>query len=216
MSATPPGWYPDTESPGNQRYWDGDQWTEQRAPGVVAGPPPIAYPAPGYSFDVYAEGGDPRQMLDPGQIEQFKRHGLTSFPTWLAIVLHFLTLGLFTMIYQGLKFSKLPRVKQDDFEAGKAIGFLFIPFFNWYWIFRYLLGLTDRLNFQFKLRGQAPPISRGLALTTAIVGVIPYVNLLGWLFVMPFLLAQFQSATNQLALENEQAYQQIGAGYAAG
>jgi Protein of unknown function (DUF2510) len=26
----PPGWYPDP--PGGQRYWDGSQWTDQRAP----------------------------------------------------------------------------------------------------------------------------------------------------------------------------------------
>lgn len=28
---SPPGWYPDPQG-GGQRYWDGDQWTEQRAP----------------------------------------------------------------------------------------------------------------------------------------------------------------------------------------
>ena len=28
----PPGWYPDPQGPG-QRYWDGVQWTEHRAPG---------------------------------------------------------------------------------------------------------------------------------------------------------------------------------------
>lgn len=26
------GWYPDPEQPGQQRYWDGQQWTEHRAP----------------------------------------------------------------------------------------------------------------------------------------------------------------------------------------
>ncbi len=33
------GWYPDPEQPGQQRYWDGQQWTEHRAPLGGGGPP---------------------------------------------------------------------------------------------------------------------------------------------------------------------------------
>jgi Protein of unknown function (DUF2510) len=29
---TPAGWYPDPEQAGTTRYWDGSQWTDQRAP----------------------------------------------------------------------------------------------------------------------------------------------------------------------------------------
>ena len=47
MEGTPAGWYDDPEQPGQQRYWDGDAWTEQRAPGAPApaAPPPPAAPA---------------------------------------------------------------------------------------------------------------------------------------------------------------------------
>jgi len=32
MEKTPqPGWYPDPEYPGYQRYWNGQQWTDDRA-----------------------------------------------------------------------------------------------------------------------------------------------------------------------------------------
>lgn len=30
--STTPGWYPDPEMAGTQRYWDGSQWTDHRAP----------------------------------------------------------------------------------------------------------------------------------------------------------------------------------------
>ena len=49
MEATPPGgapqpgWYPDPEIPGGQRYWDGAQWTENRAPAAQAAAAPAGY-----------------------------------------------------------------------------------------------------------------------------------------------------------------------------
>jgi hypothetical protein len=35
MSSQPPGWYPDAQ--GQQRYWDGNQWTEHIAPATSGG-----------------------------------------------------------------------------------------------------------------------------------------------------------------------------------
>lgn len=43
MTNAPAGWYPDTEQPGNERWWDGTQWTEQRRPGIPAVPAPAPY-----------------------------------------------------------------------------------------------------------------------------------------------------------------------------
>jgi hypothetical protein len=34
----PPGWYPDPNDPSTQRYWDGSQWTDSRAPGAAVAP----------------------------------------------------------------------------------------------------------------------------------------------------------------------------------
>jgi hypothetical protein len=36
----PAGWYSDPQSPGSQRYWDGNQWTEHTS-GVQQMPPPV-------------------------------------------------------------------------------------------------------------------------------------------------------------------------------
>jgi hypothetical protein len=195
--STPPGWYDDPENRGRLRYWDGSQWTDHRAPaGRIPVAPSVYHVSP---LDLYREGADLTKMLDPYQQEQFKQHSLSRFPSWLVVVLHFLTLGLFTLIYQGLKFSDMPLVKHDDFRAGKGIGFMFIPFFNLYWVFRYALSMTDRLNFQFRLRGQPPRVSRGLALTSAIGWVIPYVQFISFLILMPIVSGQWQSAANWLA-----------------
>lgn len=34
----PAGWYPDPQAPGQQRYWDGNAWTDHTAPGPGSGP----------------------------------------------------------------------------------------------------------------------------------------------------------------------------------
>jgi hypothetical protein len=39
-----PGWYPDPENVGALRYWDGQSWTQHRAPDTTA--PPLSYRQP--------------------------------------------------------------------------------------------------------------------------------------------------------------------------
>lgn len=46
-SAAPPGWYPDPQNPGQQRYWDGSAWGAA-APAAPSTPPaPVAAPVAG-------------------------------------------------------------------------------------------------------------------------------------------------------------------------
>lgn len=198
MSTPAAGWYADPEDAANLRYWDGSAWTTHTAPGNMP-PPPSTAQAP-VSVNLYDSTVDLSQALSAEQREQYMHHTLKRFPTWLVVVLHLLTFGIFTLVYQGLKLSKLPLVKQNDFRAGKGIGFMFIPLFNLYWLFRFVLSVTDRLNFQFRLRGQPPPISRELALASCILRVIPYINVIGFLILEPIVAGQWQSATNTIVL----------------
>jgi len=141
--------------------------------------------------------------LSEEQRKAFGQHKFTStFPTPLVILLHFITLGIFTLVYFGLKHSKLPMIKHDDFGAGEAIGFMFIPFFNLYWQFRFWLRLVDRVNFQLRLRGSPPTISKGLMLATIIVSFIPYVGFASILIMYPICIGEIQIATNKLAKEH--------------
>lgn len=141
--------------------------------------------------------------LTPQEIEEFKKnHFFSTFNTAVGILLHFLTIGIFTTIYCGLKHSKLPKINYDDFDAGKAIGFLFIPFFNIYWLFVFWRRLAMRINLQFKLRNERPPVSLGLATAVCILTLIPCFTAINFFILIPILFSQIQSATNKLAKEN--------------
>jgi len=122
-----------------------------------------------------------------------------TFSVDAVIGLHLLTLGLFSLIHFGLKHSQLPMIKHDDFKARRAIGFMFIPFFNLYWQFRFWLRLVDRVNFQLRLRGLPFTVSRGLMLATIIVGLVPVANLAALLVMYPICIVQIERACNLLA-----------------
>jgi len=157
---------------------------------------------------VYHPAFDTKRIPET-QKQRFMLHRFsTEFPTVLVILLHFFTLGIFTLFYFGFKHSQLPKVKQDDFGAGKAIGFSFIPFFNLYWMFRFWLRLVDAVNFQYRLRGKQTPISRATAMAAIILmvlSIIPYFGFFPWFvgfaILLPIVLAQMQIATNTLASE---------------
>jgi type II secretory pathway pseudopilin PulG len=128
-------------------------------------------------------------------------HQLTRFPVAAVIILHYLTCGIFGIVWLNLMHGKLPRVRPDDPTAGRAVGFCFIPFFNLYWIFFTLRRLCLRVDEQRSLYGLPPSNLRGLATTACVFQVIPYVNvLLGLTIMFPVFLGVMQSSVNQLAV----------------
>jgi hypothetical protein len=127
--------------------------------------------------DVYNPVFDLTSLSDEQRSTFVQHQFIYTFSIDALILLHFATLGLFTLIYFGLKHSQLPMIKHDDFKERKAIGFMFIPLFNLYWQFRFWFRLIDRVHFQSRLRKLPTTISRRLMLATIIVSLIPVAGL---------------------------------------
>lgn len=145
-------------------------------------------------------------ILPSTQAEGGGRHNLSNFPVAAVVLLHFCTCGVFTLIWLNLMHSKLPRVRPDDPSAGKAIGFCFIPFFNLYWIFFTYRRLCLRVAEQRELYGLPPNNLSGMATTSCIFQVIPYINLLiGFPILSPIFLGMMQASVNELVVTSATA-----------
>jgi prepilin-type processing-associated H-X9-DG protein len=139
----------------------------------------------------------PSGSLSPTAIDPHQ-HQFKEFPVAAAIILNFLTCGLFSPIWINLMHGRLPKVRQDDPSAARAIGFCFIPFYNLYWIFVSYRRLCLRLDEQRELYGLPASDLRGMATVNCIFQVIPYINILGMIFVTPIFLGRLQSSVNEL------------------
>lgn len=161
-------------------------------PGPLPGPPGMPVPmGPGVGYGSYG-------LAQPGTPEA-AAHRFTEFPAAVAILLHYLSLGVFTLIWLNLLHGKMPKIRHDDPSAGKAIGFLFIPFFNLYWVFFTYHRLCRRINEQRQMRNLPPKAPAGLAVAMCILMIIPYVGVLSWLILAPIFVGIVQSSVNDLA-----------------
>jgi len=124
---------------------------------------------------------------------------LTQFPVGVVILLHFITLGIFTFFHFNLMHGKLPKVRLDDPSAGRAIGFMFIPFFNFYWIFFSYNRLCLRVDEQRTQHGLPPSNLRGLSIAMCVTMLIPYASIiLCWVIMAPIFFGMMRSSVNEL------------------
>jgi hypothetical protein len=145
--------------------------------------------------------GDPYlnvQQLGPAERAALGAHQLDSFPVWAAGLLHFVTFGLFSIIFYGIQQGRMPRASHNDPTTAQAIGYQFIPFFNLYWTFFNPLRLCDRITFQYRLRGRDEEAPRGLMLASAVCSMIPYANVVSMLVLWPIATCLLQSKINRL------------------
>jgi hypothetical protein len=139
-------------------------------------------------------------------------HQLTKAPIGQFLLWNFLSLNIFGAIYLNLLHGRMPRLRANDPSAGQAIGFLFIPFFNFYWLFFTYLRLVDRLDEQRAMRGIRPGGIRQLALQNCILTIVGAVlwftfipSLVHWLFVFPWFFSQVLRHMNALVEISGQA-----------
>ncbi len=178
-------------------------------PLVVAGSLPFLAPALAASCAAPPGGyyGPYNQIVPPNSMAA-RMHRLEMFSVAGMVLLQLVTFGIFPLIWLGLMHDKMPRTRSDDPSAGKAIGFMFIPFFNLYWMFFNYLRLCDRINDQRAMRGLAPSAPRGLAMASCILMLIPYLNLLvGCLILRPIFVGMLQASVNELVLVTAQQAQ---------
>jgi hypothetical protein len=132
------------------------------------------------------------------------QHGLTEFSVAGAVLLS-IFVPFFSLIFYGIVHGKLPRRRPDDPSTGKAIGFMFIPFFNIYWTCFFWVRLCTRINDERMRVGLAPTAPRGLviAILWCYLGMfIPLVNILVAIAMLVMLLTaiiQLQGSINELA-----------------
>jgi hypothetical protein len=176
------------------------EWVPLSAPeaGVLAPPvrraaPPAAAVAP--APVAFYPDDDPVAVL----AEPARGPGFGYQPVGVLVLLHFITLGIYSTVWLNLLHGKLPKVRHDDPSAAKALGFLFIPFFNLYWVFFTYHRLAVRVNEQSARAGLADQVSTGLAVTNCVLMVIPCLGLVSFLILMPLFAASVQSAVNELA-----------------
>lgn len=145
------------------------------------------------------------EEISPGERVALSRHQLTAFPVWAAVILHLITFGLASFIRFNLMHGKLPKAERDDPSAGKGIGFHFIPYFNYYWVFWNGLRLADRINLQCRLRGIPLPVSRGLVISAGVASVVPYVQFITGPLVWLAVAIAMQRAVNAVVEADAEA-----------
>lgn len=158
---------------------------------------------------IYAQ--DP-STLSVAERDAYSRHGFEStFAVPAAVMLGVLTANVFFVINYSLKHAQLPKIARDDPSAARALGFLFIPLFNIYWVFFSWIRLVQRINYQFALRGEARPMGTLLPILMSITFIATVaaaqvsaeagaaVWLVNWLLIVPAFAVKLQSAINRLA-----------------
>lgn len=161
-------------------------WSPPKPVPRPVGLKPVTFPA--------SDRFDRRPIMSPNN----SSHELTPFSPGLLVFLHFITFSIFPLIHLLMLHSRLPKNREDDPSGGKAVGLCFVPFYAIYWTPFALRRLVFRINEQRELLGLSPSVSDGFVLANCILFMVPYLNLLAFVFIMPVFFGYVQSSINEL------------------
>ncbi len=156
-------------------------------------------PAPVRRANASVYTQDPSRLTS-GERVALARHDVTAFPPWAAVLLHFATFGIWSLVHFSRLHDQLPHAERDDPSAARSVGFSFIPYFSIYWIVFNAIRVADRVNLQFRLRGLPDAVPRRLVVAAAVSSAIPHTYaVLAYPLLWPFAVYFLQRATNALA-----------------
>lgn len=121
----------------------------------------------------------------------------------------------FVLLYRCWSTIQGPQARTTP---GKAVGFLFIPFFNFYWFYVAYMGLTQDTNQFLQSRDQdGPRMSENTALWFLIsffVGFVPYLNIIANILFFVFqviLMKQAADCARFVTVQRQREDQQTAA-----
>lgn len=158
-----------------------------------------------------------RSFIAPGELAVTgQNHTLHPLPVASVMLLHYVSAGLFTVIYLNLMHERIPRLRKTDPSATVAVGLCFVPFVNLVWLFFSMHRLCMRINEQRRFHGLPPTAPQWLSIPacgllacgslTAFVTTTMGLVLLGTLglIVMPVFAALVQHAVNELCEQQQE------------
>ncbi len=94
------------------------------------------------------------------------------------MILHFIYVYRMWQVVEG---------KTGRTTPGKAVGFLFIPLFNFYWLFQAFYGWSRDYNRLIETEGpaDAPRVPTGVFLPWCILAVVGAIPILNWIVTLP-------------------------------
>lgn len=99
--------------------------------------------------------------------------------------LSLILLDIPAIILYSIWFFRTWKAVPSEFRGcspGRAVGLLFVPIFNFYWIFRAIPGLSRSIDRALTAidKREHGSIGFGVGVAACVISLIPYVNILAW------------------------------------